>query len=74
MADRIVTDANGRKHITREPQLHPPLPPSQWPHWATMIRGVRVEGETVVITVHGGNIAARGLCGALIDEAIAAKK
>ena len=24
MTTRIVTDANGRKHITNEPQLHPP--------------------------------------------------
>lgn len=36
--------------------------------WATLIRGVRVEGDTVVITVKGGNEAARALCGALIEE------
>ena len=24
MTERIVTDANGRKHITSEPLLHPP--------------------------------------------------
>jgi hypothetical protein len=37
-------------------------------HWATLIRGVRVEGDTVVITVKGGNHAARCLCGELINE------
>ena len=36
--------------------------------WPALIRGVRVEGETVVITVKGGNDAARKLCGALIEE------
>ena len=24
MTERIITDSNGRKHITNEPQLHPP--------------------------------------------------
>lgn len=27
MTTRIVTDANGRKHITNEPLLHPPQRP-----------------------------------------------
>jgi hypothetical protein len=27
MTTRIVTDANGRKHITTEPLLHPPQRP-----------------------------------------------
>ena len=36
--------------------------------WADLMRGVRVEGDTVVITVKGGNEAARELCGALIEE------
>jgi hypothetical protein len=36
--------------------------------WAGLIRGVRVEGDTVVITVKGGNDAARELCGALLEE------
>ena len=26
MTTRIVTDSNGRKHITNEPLLHPPQP------------------------------------------------
>jgi hypothetical protein len=44
-----------------------------WPlyakrEWVGLIRGVRVEGDTVVITVKGGNDAARELCGALIEE------
>jgi hypothetical protein len=37
-------------------------------HWSKLIRGVRVEGDTVVITVKGGNDAARCLCGELINE------
>lgn len=36
--------------------------------WAGLIRGVRVEGETVVITVKGGNNSARELCNALLME------
>ena len=36
--------------------------------WAKLIRGVRVDGDTVVIKVKGGNDAARELCGALIEE------
>ncbi len=36
--------------------------------WVGLIRGVRVEGDTVVITVKGGNDAARELCGALLEE------
>lgn len=38
------------------------------PEWVKLIRGVRVEGKTVVITVKGGNEAARTLCAALIGE------
>jgi len=37
-------------------------------HWSKLIRGVRVEGYTVVITVKGGNDEARCLCGELINE------
>jgi hypothetical protein len=36
--------------------------------WVGMMRGVRVEGNTVVIAVKGGNDAARELCGELINE------
>jgi hypothetical protein len=36
--------------------------------WVGLMRGVRVEGDTVVIAVKGGNDAARELCGALIEE------
>lgn len=36
--------------------------------WAGLMRGVRVEGDTVVVKVKGGNDAARELCGALIEE------
>ena len=37
-------------------------------NWVGLIRGVRVEGDTVVITVKGGNDSARELCGALLEE------
>lgn len=36
--------------------------------WVGLMRGVRVEGDTVVISVKGGNDAAKELCGALIEE------
>ena len=36
--------------------------------WVELMRGVRVEGDTVVITVKGGNAEARCLCGELINE------
>ena len=36
--------------------------------WVGLMRGVRVEGDTVIISVKGGNEAARELCGALIKE------
>ena len=36
--------------------------------WVGLMRGVRVDGDTVVITVKGGNDAARGLCGDLLNE------
>jgi hypothetical protein len=44
-----------------------------WPlclkrEWVGLMRGVRVEGDTVIISVKGGNDAARELCGALIEE------
>ena len=36
--------------------------------WVKLIRGVRVDGDTVVVSVRGGNDAARELCGELIKE------
>ncbi len=36
--------------------------------WAGLMRGVRVDGDTVVISVHYGNDAARQLCADLIEE------
>ena len=42
--------------------MNEPLP------WTKLIRGVRVEGDTVIVSVKGGNEAARALCGALIEE------
>jgi len=41
--------------------------PAQKP-WVGLMRGVRVEGDTVVISVHYGNDAARQLCSDLIKE------
>ena len=42
--------------------------------WVGLMRGVRVEGDTVVISVVGGNDGARELCGALINELEQAKQ
>jgi hypothetical protein len=36
--------------------------------WVGLMRGVRVEGDTVVITVKGGNDGARELCSDLLNE------
>ena len=36
--------------------------------WQALMRGVRVEGETVAISAKGGNEGARALCAALIEE------
>lgn len=36
--------------------------------WVGLMRGVRVEGDKVIISVHYGNDAARQVCGALIKE------
>ena len=44
------------------------LTPEPRNKWTSLMRGVRVDGDTVVIVVKGGNEAARELCGALIDE------
>lgn len=38
------------------------------PAWPKLIRGVRVEDDKVIITVKGGNEAARHLCGELLKE------
>ena len=59
--ERAFEKATGGKWIRKSntPQRKP---------WAALMRGVRVEGETVVISVRYGNGAARGLCAALIEE------
>jgi len=36
--------------------------------WAKLMRGVRVENNTVIISLKGGNDAARQLCNELIRE------
>jgi hypothetical protein len=43
-------------------------PPAAQRQWVGMIQGVRVEREYVVVSVHGGNRAARELCAAMIEE------
>ena len=45
-----------------------PMPDPDVREWVELIRGVRVEGDTVIVSVRGGNEAARALCGALIEE------
>lgn len=61
---RVVgRDADGTKVVLCTDHLRRPeeAAPVEWP-----IRGVRVDGDTVVITVKGGNDAARWLCGELV--------
>jgi len=43
-------------------------PPAAQRQWVGLMQGVRVEREYVVVSVHGGNRAARELCAALIQE------
>ena len=64
-ADNGVVNWIADKQFMHEAELYiaPPLR-----IWAEFIRGVRVDGDTVVITAKGGNKAARLLCGALIEE------
>jgi len=50
------------------PTVNPQYQPPQQRTWVERMRGVRVEGDTVVISVKGGNDAARELCGELIKE------
>jgi hypothetical protein len=61
----------------KEDLIGRPIYFAQWPNgnaqppqrtWVGLMRGVRVEGDTVVISVHYGNDAARQVCGALIEE------
>ena len=40
----------------------------QTKEWVGLMRGVRVEGNSVIITVNGGNDEARFLCEELINE------
>jgi len=40
----------------------------QTKEWVGLMRGVRVEGNSVIITVNGGNDDARFLCKELINE------
>ena len=56
------TDPDKMVYESRKYNWSPPAP------WVNMMRGVRVEGETVIISAKGGNDGARELCAALIEE------
>jgi hypothetical protein len=57
------------KHKARELAEHfYTIPPAAQRTWVGLMRGVRVDGDTVVISVKGGNDEARELCGALLME------
>jgi hypothetical protein len=58
--NRIEREASLRKAAVRETVSKR--------QWIRLMRGVRVEGDTVVIAVKGGNAEARCLCGELINE------
>lgn len=70
----LVEFENGEQELHFEPQsvgetctplyTTPQPAVTDWP-----IRGVRVEGDKVIISVKGGNDAARWLCGELLSEA-----
>lgn len=55
-----ISDHMRDAHTPAKPEPAAPAVP-QWP-----IRGVRVDGDTVVVSVIGGNDAARWLCGELV--------
>lgn len=57
--------AYGNKPLPQEGLLYLSKPKREW---TGLMRGVRVEGDNVVISVKGGNDAARELCGALVQE------
>ena len=40
----------------------------EFKEWVGLMRGIRVEGNSVIITVNGGNDEARFLCKELINE------
>lgn len=52
-----------RAALTQALGAQPAAEPVAWP-----IKGVRVDGDNVVVSVWGGNDAARWLCGALIAK------
>lgn len=52
----------------KQPKPPKPKVKDQQCTWGNWILGVRVKGDTVVITVKDGNNAARELCAKLINE------
>lgn len=67
----IQWDEGGGKRSRRElarriMALYIPQQPQR--EWVGLMRGVRVDGDTVVITVKGGNESARQLCAELLKE------
>ena len=63
-ADRMIEEGD----FSFSPALPHILRALRKREWVGLMRGVRVEGDTVIISVKGGNDAARELCGALIKE------
>jgi hypothetical protein len=74
MTDFLYTDARWTEHFVEVSDPHKEghhvrfyfEPPQRT--WVGLMRGVRVEGDTVIISVHYGNDAARQVCGALLEE------
>jgi hypothetical protein len=56
------------EHEREEGEYTIPLYTTPQRTWVELMCGVRVEGDTVVIAVKGGNDEARELCGALLME------
>ena len=54
MTERIITDSNGRKHITNEPQLHPPQRP-----WVGLTFAEICECESEYANVFARNLEAK---------------
>ena len=62
-------DSKGNMICTKINESCKPLyttPPQR--KWVGLMRGVRVDGDNVVITVKGGNESARQLCAELLKE------
>jgi hypothetical protein len=68
MSDGTYADDHTKRHwwtwqnaLAARASAAPAVQPVAWP-----IRGARVDGDKVIVTVKGGNDAARWLCGELV--------